>query len=81
MCQMPLSRPTLPALTWASGEYRWFEIEPPFVIQFVVGKLESSLAENAGATLELLLPPQPAATAAIAATTKAAIAMVGSRFI
>jgi hypothetical protein len=55
------------------------EIAPPFVIQFVDGRLASSLDENAGATSDLLLPPQPAARMT-RATSSAAVAVVARRF-
>jgi hypothetical protein len=83
MCQMPLRRPTFPALSCVSGEYRWFEIVPPLVIQLFVGRPVSSLEEKAGAAFELLLPPppQPAASTTPAMTRKAVTAVVARRFI
>jgi hypothetical protein len=37
VCHTPFSRETLALVISSSGEYRWFESEPPFVIQFSVG--------------------------------------------
>jgi hypothetical protein len=88
-----LRRATFPGVIWVSGEYRWFAIVPPFVIQFVVGRLASVLDEKAGEVTETvlvrllplllllpLLPPQAAATSTTATTRRAVIA-VAKRFI